>query len=381
MYKKLILSAIAICFGIIYTNAQTIENDTTDVKKKGIGKRFIEYFENSNKVDTSKKFDFSIIGGPHYSGDTKLGLGMVAAGLYRVDRSDMEMSPSNVSLYADITTSGAYVIGIEGNTLFRKMKHRIDADLYFSHRPTKYWGVGYDAGKQDHYSEYNRQTIELKFDFLEKIAKNAYVGASVNVKDIKGQKFEDITLLGGANPNTLAVGVGAILTYDSRDFIPNPYKGIYAKAEFLYYPKALGSTDQFNRTELTFRYYQRVWKGGILAYDALGVFNNGDVSWNMMALSGNSRQMRGYYNGRYRDKNMVQSQVELRQRVYRRNGVAVWAGAGNVFSKFSSFEWAQTLPTWGVGYRWEFKKRMNVRLDYGIGKGESSFYFNVSEAF
>ncbi len=34
------------------------------------------------------------------------------------------------------------------------------------------------------------------------------------------------------------------------------------------------------------------------------------------------------------------------------------------------------------GYRWEFKKNVNVRLDYGFGKsGQSGFLFNINEAF
>lgn len=36
----------------------------------------------------------------------------------------------------------------------------------------------------------------------------------------------------------------------------------------------------------------------------------------------------------------------------------------------------------GIGYRWEFKKNVNVRLDYGLGKsGQSGFIFNINEAF
>ena len=36
----------------------------------------------------------------------------------------------------------------------------------------------------------------------------------------------------------------------------------------------------------------------------------------------------------------------------------------------------------GIGYRWEFKKNVNVRLDYGFGKnGQSGFIFNINEAF
>ena len=53
-----------------------------------------------------------------------------------------------------------------------------------------------------------------------------------------------------------------------------------------------------------------------------------------MATLGSSYSMRGYYEGRYRDKCAMDAQIELRQHVWRRNGVAVWAGAGTVFPKW-----------------------------------------------
>lgn len=382
MRKKMAILTSLLWIGIIAVNAQTeLNSDTTKTKKKNLFKRIYEYFEKSNEPKPEKRFDFSILGGPHYSSDTKLGLGLVASGLYRIDRSDLSISPSNVSLYGDITTSESYVIGISGNTIFPQNKYRIDADMFFSYRPSRYWGVGYDAGRNDYYSEYDNLEMQIKFDFYRKITNNTYLGFTADVKDIQGKKFEDISLLREERAKTSAIGAGFILSYDSRDFIPNPYKGIYAKVEYIYYPKFLGSTFQFNKTELTFRFYQKIWEGGIVAFDIQGVLNNGDVSWNMMALTGSSYQMRGYYKGQYRDKNFIQSQIELRQRVYKRSGAVLWAGAGNVFSKFSAFDWGETLPTFGIGYRWEFKDRVNVRLDYGIGKGQSAFYFNINEAF
>ena len=39
------------------------------------------------------------------------------------------------------------------------------------------------------------------------------------------------------------------------------------------------------------------------------------------------------------------------------------------------------LPNYGFGYRWEFKKRVNVRLDLGFGKHQTGFIFNINEAF
>ena len=72
-----------------------------------------------------------MIGGPHYSSDTKFGLGLVAAGLYRTDRNDSILPPSNVSLYGDVSTVGFYLLGVRGNHLFPQEKYRLNYNLIF----------------------------------------------------------------------------------------------------------------------------------------------------------------------------------------------------------------------------------------------------------
>ena len=99
--------------------------------KRSFFKKFLDYFNDANKEKKNKKFDFSVIGGPHYSSDTKFGLGLVAAGLYRTDRNDSILPPSNVSLYGDVSTVGFYLLGVRGNHLFPQEKYRLNYNLYF----------------------------------------------------------------------------------------------------------------------------------------------------------------------------------------------------------------------------------------------------------
>lgn len=108
--------------------------------KRGFFKKFLDYFNDANKEKKNKKFDFSVIGGPHYSSDTKFGLGLVAAGLYRTDRNDSILPPSNVSLYGDVSTVGFYLLGVRGNHLFPQEKYRLNYNLYFYSFPSLYWG-------------------------------------------------------------------------------------------------------------------------------------------------------------------------------------------------------------------------------------------------
>ena len=51
--------------------------------KRSFFKKFLDYFNDANKEKKNKKFDFSVIGGPHYSSDTKFGLGFECFSLWR----------------------------------------------------------------------------------------------------------------------------------------------------------------------------------------------------------------------------------------------------------------------------------------------------------
>ncbi len=355
-----------------------VVTDSVRGEKRNLIQKLVDYLDDTNKEKPDKALDLSFIGGPYYSNETKVGLGLIASGLYRTQRTDPTLPLSNVSLYSTFSTSGFYGIGIRNNSLFRK--YRVDLDLGFSSLPSRYWGIGYSAGQADQYTEYTLHEIYLNTSYQRKY-KNLYAGLSGMVRNENGVSFDDPGFLNGEPHRVTAVGAGIIGSFDTRDFIPNPEKGIYLKAEYIYFSKGLGGTHTFTRSDLIASYYQSLWEGGILAFDLHGQFNNGAVPWSMLAQMGNSRRMRGYYEGRYRDKKILEGQIELRQKVYGRSGVALWAGAGNVFHHTKDLRADETLPTFGVGYRWEFKKRVNIRLDYGIGRSQSGFYFNINEAF
>lgn len=364
----------------VTTDTISIQEADTITSPKGVFNKFFHYFKNSNEDKTStKRLDFSIIGGPHYSSDVKLGLGVVAAGLFRVDRSDLSIPPSNVSLFGDVTTTGFYLLGIRGNTLFSGAKYRFDYTTYFFSFPSSFWGIGYDNGANAEVSSYKRLQTQVKVDFMYRLVRNLYAGVNSSFSFISGRDFTRIDYLQGQKTYYRNVGLGLFLSYDSRDFIPNAYRGMFVKLEHRVFPKQSGRT--FTVTEFTGDVYTRVWKGGILAYDLHGMFTSKNTPWTNLALLGGSSRMRGYYEGRFRDHNLIETQLELRQKVYRRNGVAVWAGAGNVFPDFGSFNPGHTLPSYGLGYRWEFKNRVNVRFDYGFGKYGNSFLFSINEAF
>ena len=357
--------------------------DTAQHAKKSWMTRFLDYFNDANKNKKHKRFDFSVIGGPHYASDTKLGLGLVAAGLYRTDPTDSIIPPSNVSLFSDVSTVGFYMLGLRGTHIARKDRYRIDYTLYFYSFPSKFWGIGYDMGDcGDNESEMKRWQAQVEASWLFRLADNFYVGPMASYDYLIGKHVERPELLEGMDRHTWNVGVGVSVVYDTRDNLTNPHRGYYLRLQQLTRPRFMGNDYAFSTTSLRFDTYQRPWKGAILAEDVCTTFNFGNPSWGMMAELGGTTSMRGYYEGRYRDKHSMEATVELRQHIWKRNGIVVWGGAGTVFPKFSALRSKHILPNAGVGYRWEFKKDVNVRLDYGFGKsGQSGFLFNINEAF
>ena len=375
---------------ILSENGDTIRYTRTPLppdpeapQKKSFIRRIGDYFGGSTVDRTfEKKIDFTFAGGPSYSKSTSFGIGLLAAGLYRIDRTDSLTSPSDVSIFANVSVTGFYSVGISGNTIFARNRQRVNYTVMFSSAPRDFWGIGYYAARHNPKSTYSEKRIQIEGRYLREVLPHTYVGGLASFDYTRGIHFSAPSYLDGEKAQYTATGLGAIVEYDSRDFIPNPFRGIYVSLLETVFPKGLGNCGgTLWRTSFTADAYQRVWKDGILAADIYGVFNSQGTPWTLLARLGDNQRMRGYYLGQYTDNCMITFQVELRQRIWRRIGGVVWGGAGNVFPAFNRFRWDETLPNYGLGLRWEFKKRVNVRLDYGFGKKTNGFLLSINEAF
>lgn len=415
--------------------ADTLRSDTA-AKRPGLIRRIIDYYSRSNVDRTfEKKIDWSIAPGPNYSSDVGFGIGFLLAGLYRLDRTDSVTAPSNVSIYGNFTTQKFVLLRFSGDNLFNHNRQRLSYSGAFVYFPGAFYGIGYEAGKEGYAQDLTTTMGTVNVSYCTSLAGRFYVGVSgglnytgaayrssgmteylEGIRDGRyekpgGQRGElyDLWLEGrylpekqdpfsnyiaatGDRPNALNAHVGIFAQYDTRDVTFNASKGVFVKAEAKWYPEWLGNTRRtFGRFTLTFDFYQRLWKGAVLACDLYADATTGTPSWHMYAKMGGMERMRGYYEGRYRDKRLVEAQAELRQKIYRRHGVVAWIGGGQVWGT-NRFRWSNTLCSFGCGYRFEFKNRMNIRLDYGWGnygnpnlpwdrKRSSAFLFTASEAF
>ncbi|MDX5348139.1 MAG: hypothetical protein LPK19_12940, partial [Hymenobacteraceae bacterium] len=145
----------------------------------------------------------------------------------------------------------------------------------------------------------------------------------------------------------------------------------------------LGSEFKYERYLLDLRKYYKFNDKNVVAVQAMGVFNPGDVPFREMARLGGQYMMRGYYDGRYRDKNLLAFQAEYRRHLFWRLGVVGFAAVGDVASAPKNFDAGEFKLTGGAGLRINVKEkdRVNIRIDYGVGNNSSGLYFGIGEVF
>lgn len=376
-------------FAIVFAHAayavdggDAVGDSVVTEPKQGLIKRIVNYFSETNKKPISKKMDFSLIGGPFYSSDSKFGIGIVAAGAYSTAPDDSLTRPSDMSLSFKATTAAHFELSFGGVHVFPHDRYRLDYNVSFSSIDTKYWGIGYEqCSDNDNESKYKYLASHAEALFAIRFGKNMYLGPLVTFDYVNARSFQKPELWNGMPHRTFNYGLGASLRYDTRDNLTATKNGILIRFDQTFDFGWMGNRYPFKINEFTAAWFHPVWKGCTLASRLHWRITWGDTPWGLMSYLGGSETMRGYFEGRYRDKGAADICVELRQHVWRRNGVVVWVGVGSIFPRITDIHFNQLLPNFGFGYRWEFKKNVNVRVDIGFGKHERGLFFGINEAF
>ena len=371
---------------------------TSKSSKKSSGwQRFVDYVaDGATDQSFERKVDMTFVPSIYYTPSTSAGLLVMAAGRYRLDKQNRDIPASDFSVYATASLTGFYRVGAHGVNIFRNDRQRIIYNAEFFSQPTSFWGVGYDAAMANLSMRYLASRTIVDARFLQRVAKGLFVGVGADFNyhfgRFGGSKYaseEEFAIrLGGESVSYSATGISLFIEFDTRDVISNPQRGLYLGVQAKVRPKGMGNVGEtLWHGRLSANYYQKLWKGAVLALDLQGELNSQGTPWVYNASIGGISAMRGYYAGRFNDLCAVTLQAELRQHIYKGFGVAAWGGAGNVFRTFGEFDWHKTLPTYGVGLRYGIRRDMNLRLDYGFGGRDNrgklihGAVFSINEAF
>ncbi|HDM8126106.1 BamA/TamA family outer membrane protein [Vibrio harveyi] len=336
----------------------------------------------SETVDESKLIDWGVLPGPFVNPEQGFGIGVAAVGLYTPYDWQKGDPYSTVTVTSYGSTSGSYGLGLNNRTYLKNDKVRLLGEAWISHTPGYYWGIGSQAAENENNKvQYEGQRLQLSPKIAVEVAPNTYAKLGWQWQSFSKVDGVDGDILPSEVADATSSGVLVGMEYDTRDFEPNPMRGQFLDIEWIANRDSLGSDEDYDNLVANYRVYQQWSDTTIIAMEVYSQSIFGDAPWFDYAQLGDDQRMRGYYQGQYRDKHQLSTQVEIRHTIAGRHGVVGWLGAGNIAPTYHDLFKSSWLPTVGVGYRFAFKARINVRVDLGAGKDSTGFYFQINEAF
>lgn len=334
-----------------------------------------------------KPVDFTAAAVPNYSHEGSFGIGAMVAMSYRLDRKDSTMPPSDVTLEGSASLKAFFYAKLIGNTYFPRGRHRLLYDVRFERQDNLYWGLDYAKCQVNDAMKFTRTNLSVTINYDFQVVDNVYVGALLNFNYGQATNVSDVSYFGGQKSSYMVGGMGVSFQYDSRDFPRYPYEGFNVYFRPMVYPSKMGDYG-FTMWRFTFNanYFRWLWRGAVLGVDVFSEYVTPHAPWTLRQRVGGDTRLRGYYEGRYTDNNLVSAQVELRQKLFWRLGVVIFGGCGAVYPDLDHWDWSRIVASYGIGLRLEFKKGINVRVDYALGsnawKGDGGvFIVTMGESF
>ena len=254
----------------------------------------------------------------------------------------------------------------------------------------KFFPIGneFNEKEQAEFEEsYRFNYPRIRLNYLRRVDKKNYLGLRYWFDDFEMTQTEANGVLAmgdiAGSAGGIITGTGLIYQFDTRDHINYTSEGTFFEGVLYASEKWMGSDFRHQRIYLDYRKFFTLRPNHILALNAYGRMNFGNTPFDDLALFGGSKRMRGYFEGFYRDNHMAVLQAEYRFPIYWRFSGVGFTSFGTVTDKISNIESKYIRPSGGVGLRFMLvpKDKLNLRIDYGIGRNTSGFYLTVNESF
>ncbi|MFC4870799.1 BamA/TamA family outer membrane protein [Negadavirga shengliensis] len=360
-----------------------------EVRAQGFVKRYISGILNDTS-DISRP-QFLMYPTLAYAPETSWEIGFSTLYVYYAER-DTTNRLSEINGFTFFTLENQYGLWFDhaayspGNEWFFLGRLRIQSF------PLLYHGIGKDT-PQEYIARVDANQFWIKERVLRQIKNNLFFGLEMDLQRLSQVSFvpsrenQPIELpLGYEGSTNLGFGLG--LVYDNRHNVLNVRKGLFSELAVFRYNPFWQSNYHFTSVITDSRIFTPLGNNTVFAAQILGHFNRGQVPFNQLSLMGGESLMRGYYTGRYRDKNQLSAQAEIRFLPFQlgftdRIGGAIFAGTGQVFPDLKGFSLNKFVWSAGGGLRFLLfpKKDIYTRLDLAFTQEGTGIYFFIGEAF
>ncbi len=314
----------------------------------------------------------------------QLGWSLTLAGLYFLE-SMGKSQPSVVGAFAMATDNGSRAWGIGA-------KLRLDQDDWLLRVGTgaldvryRYYGIGNPIGdlginvdvRQDGPLHFASASYRLFSEF--------YLGAGYAWGYLDTRfSLERSSDIIPTDP-VFRQDTGAITLpyqFDTRDHEFSPRSGWLVEGRGALFRQSVGSDFDTDIFRLSVNRYLPMRDEDVLAMRATYRYAAEGAPFFLLSTFGGKTDLRGYPEGRYRDRRMYAVQAEYRWRRNEQWFYTGFAGVGEVAREFSDFG-DNFLPAAGIGVRWivSAKHQVSLSVDFAVGRDGAEFYVGLGEAF
>jgi hypothetical protein len=311
--------------------------------------------------------------------ETGFGFGAIA-GVYRPLEAGLRSS--SLSLSAAYTLRHHALLDLELQLVTRRglVALTVEAERF----PEKFFGVGRESARSAE-EDFTPRYVDVVLSPARRWSSGLHAGPTFHVRAEELTRAErGGRIAAGEIPGTepyLALGVGPSVAWDTRDSVFQPRRGGYAAARLLVYPRG-AVRGVLARWTLDLRHFRRITAGHVLATNASFSGTHGDAPMTLLPKLGSAHLLRGYLEGRWRDRLAWSAQAEYRLPIVWRFGGVIFGGMGDVARRFSNLAGTTPRLAGGGGLRLRVNDEgVNLRADFAWGAEGRAFYFLGMDAF
>jgi Omp85 superfamily domain len=330
-----------------------------------------------------------------------VGNGMGAAVMYLKPLDASAATPPSTFAIAGFGTgNGSWGVGFGTKLYLKDDLYRITAGYGGGAFNYNFFGIGSDSGSQGLAIPFSQRSRAYLIEPTRRFFGNWYIGPryhhisnhiTLDQDKLKAQFGGNlppdfahhlaVPLPDGLNLTTAALGLS--VKRDTTDSAFYPRSGSLLDITIDFFDRAFGAELSYQNVNVAYNKYINLGRKNVLATHLASCVVTNRAPFFDVCLLGQSKDLRGYQVGQYRDNRMLDGQAELRRELFWRFGAAVFFGLGEVAKTFGDFNSSNLVPGGGIGLRYELAKKnhINLRADYAWGKDSRAFYMSVGEAF
>lgn len=343
-----------------------------------------EKVSSEQDTSTTKRYSFVPLPLIYFTPETRWGFGVGAFLSFRFKDQAVTTPPSQMQIGFAYTLEKQILSYLPFQLFLKDGRLKLYGELGYYRYVYRYFGNGSESLEADE-EIYEVDFPRVRMNALYRVHPKVFTGVRYFMDDFKIRQVEEGGILATqdilGNNGGLVSGFGVVANYDSRDDIFYPNRGSIIEVSLLANSRSFGSDFEYQKIFLDASRYFNLGKKNIIALNIYSETTFGDAPFNQLSLLGGTKRMRGYLEGRFRDDHFLTFQSEYRFPIFWRIKGAVFGSVGSVGSQADGFQ--RAFFTYGAGIRIGISKieKINLRLDFGLGKDTSGFYLTFGEAF